>query len=96
MFLLAILEAAPAQNLVKSKVFTCAHTTNQKKHCDYVIRAWSMSIDLEQKIYRVKDLPVSFTDLPNHFSLSTMAQLCAFVNKMGAAALRFLPSVKRI
>jgi len=37
------------------KMVMCAHTTNQLKHCDYVIHAWSMS--KRQKMYRVRDLP---------------------------------------
>ena len=40
MLLLAILVVDPAQNLSKiQKVVMCARSTNQQKHCDYVIRA---------------------------------------------------------
>ena len=40
------------------KLVTCAHTTNQKKDCDYVIYAKSMSIKRhEEKMSRVNGLP---------------------------------------
>lgn len=100
MFLWAIWGVAPAQNLVKYKrCLSVLIRLTKKKHCDYVIYAWSMII--EQKIYRVKNLPVSLLlrYLPAFLTISllTMVQLCAFVNKMGpAASLRFPPSVKRI
>ena len=63
MFLLAVLRSIlgvdPALNVVKYKKGSSVrfHTTNQQKHCDYVIDVESMS--MKQKICRVEDLPTS-------------------------------------
>ena len=57
----------PCTKLGKTqKLYKCSHTTNQWKHCDFVIHAWSMNI--KQKMCRAHRFTLLMSrSLQDHF-----------------------------